>query len=125
MNDKYIVDALQHALEYVSGKTFPADSYGNIVDMLNAFNRKYVCVVTFTKTPAEMDFAIEDANGNVVVSNDDGTYSLKAGTYKYTASAEGYTTQTDQTVTISASDVTTGTKTVAVTLTAESARGDN
>ena len=120
MNDKYIVDALQHALENVSGKTLPANSYGNIVDMLNAFNRKYVCVVTFTKTPAEMDFSIKDANGNVVTANDDGTYSLKAGTYKYTATADGYTSATDVTTTISVSDVTTGTKTVAVTLTAAS-----
>ena len=118
MNDKYIVDALQHALENISGKTFPADSYGNIVDMLNALNRQYVCVVTFTKTPAEMDFLIKDANGKIVAPNDDSTYSLKAGTYKYTATADGYTSATDVSTTISASDVTTGTKTVVVTLTA-------
>lgn len=118
MADKYIVDALQHALENISGKSFPADSYGNIVDMLNAFNKNYECIVTFAKTPTTADIVVKDANGNVIDVNDDGTYTLKAGSYKYTATADGYTSKEDQTLTVSASDVTTGTKSVTVTLTA-------
>lgn len=118
MTDKYIVDALQHAFENVSGKTFPVGSYGNIVDMLNAFNKNYECVVTFTKTPTTAIIVVKDANGNVIAANDNGTYTLKAATYTYTATADGYTSKENVTLTISASDVTTGTKTVAVTLTA-------
>ena len=118
MNDKYIVDALQHALENISGKTFLADSYGNIVDMLNAFNKNYECIVTFTTEPTTATIVVKNTSGNVIAANDDGTYTLKAGTYKYTATADGYTSATDVSTTISASDVTTGTKTVVVTLTA-------
>ena len=117
MTDKYIVDALQHAFENVSEKTFPANSYGNIVDMLNAFNKNYECVVTFTKTPTNAVIVVKDANENIIVANDNGTYTLKAATYTYTATADGYTSKENVTLTISASDVTTGTKTVAVTLT--------
>lgn len=118
MADKYIVDALQHAFENVSGKTFPANSYGNIVDMLNTFNKNYECIVTFTKTPTSMFIVVKDANGNVITANNNGTYTLKAATYTYTATAAGYTPKENVTLTISASDVITGTKTVAVTLTA-------
>lgn len=119
MTDKYIVDALQHALENVSGKTLSADSYGNIVDMLNAFNRKYVCVVTFV--PADgytiKEVTVKDTTGNTIEPIDNGVYALKAGSYKY-----GYDlskidlssnyTKINQTLTIADSDITAGTKTV-------------
>lgn len=117
MNDKYIVDALQHAFENVSGKTFPADSYGNIVDMLNAFNTKYECVVTFVP-PEDKTIKkvyVVDTAKKKIPANADGTYSLRAGSYTYggtVALGNSLTTIMDKTLTISDTDVTTGTKSV-------------
>ena len=125
MADKYIVDALQHALENISGKTFLADSYGNIVDMLNAFNKNYECIVTFNTEPTTATIVVKDASGNVIVANDDGTYTLKAGSYKYDVTADGYESKENATLTISASDVTAGTKTVAVTLSQTPTQSDS
>lgn len=116
MADKYIVDALQHALENISGKTFLADSYGNIVDMLNAFNKNYECIVTFNTEPTTAAIVVKDASGNAIAANGDGTYTLKAGSYKYDVTADGYGSEENATLTISASDVTAGTKTLVVTL---------
>ena len=90
MNDKYIVDALQHALENISGKALSTKGYSNIVDMLNAFNKAYYCSVGFKKTPTTAEVVVKDAKGNIIASNDNGKYMLKAGSYTYTATAEGY-----------------------------------
>ena len=90
MNDKYIVDALQHALENISGKTLPTKGYCDIVDMLNAFNKTYYCNVGFQKTPTTAEVVVKDAKGNIIASNANGKYMLKAGSYTYTATAEGY-----------------------------------
>ena len=124
MADKYIVDALQHALENISGKTFLADSYGNIVDMLNAFNKNYECIVTFTTEPTTATIVVKNTSGNVIAANDDGTYTLKSGSYKYDVSADGYESKENVTLTISSSDITAGTKTVSVTLTQIPAQSD-
>lgn len=73
------------------------------------------CEVTFEPTPTNAN--IEVKKGTLNVKPDaNGKYHLGAGSYTYTASATGYTTQTDVALTISASDVTTGTKEVTVTL---------
>ena len=125
MADKYIVDALQHALENISGKTFPADSYGNIVDMLNAFNKNYECIVTFTTEPTTATIVVKSTSGNVIAANDDGTYTLKAGSYKYDVTADGYESKENDTLTISESDITAGTKTVAVTLSQTPTQSDS
>lgn len=73
------------------------------------------CEVTFEPTPTNADIVVK--KGAVTVKADaQGKYHLSAGSYTYTASATGYTTQTDVSLTISSSDVTTGTKEVTVTL---------
>ena len=73
------------------------------------------CEVTFTLSPADATLVVKDSESHTVTPVS-GKYYLTAGSYTYTASAEGYTTQADQSLTISAGDVTTGTKTVSITL---------
>lgn len=73
------------------------------------------CEVTFEPTPTNANIVVKKS-GTVVKADAQGKYHLGAGSYTYTASATGYTTQTDVALTISASDVTTGTKEVTVTL---------
>lgn len=73
------------------------------------------CAVTFTLSPETATLVVKDSESNTV-SPVSGVYYLTAGSYTYTASAEGYTSQENQSLTISAGDVSTGTKTVSVTL---------
>lgn len=73
------------------------------------------CVVTFTKTPADLTLVVKQG-ATVIVAEANGTYLLPAGAYTYTASKEGYTSAVDTALTISAGDETTGTKTVVVTI---------
>lgn len=73
------------------------------------------CEVTFEPTPTNATIVVKKS-GSVVNPDAQGKYHLSADSYTYTASATGYTTQTDVSLTVSASDVTTGTKTVTVTL---------
>ena len=73
------------------------------------------CSVTFALTPETATLVVKDSSSNTV-NPVNGIYYLEAGSYTYTASAEGYTSQEDQSLTIAAGDVTTGTKTVTVTL---------
>lgn len=73
------------------------------------------CEVTFSKTPSNANIVVSKS-GVTVNPDASGKYHLGAGSYTYTASATGYTTQTDVALTISSSDVTTGSKTVTVTL---------
>lgn len=75
------------------------------------------CVVTFTKTPADLTLVVK-SGANTVTANANGTYNLIEGNYTYTATKEGYTTITDEALAISSAEVTTGTKTVTVTMTA-------
>ena len=73
------------------------------------------CAVSFTLSPETATLVVKDSESHTV-SPVDGVYWLAAGSYTYTASAEGYTSQEDQSLTIAAGDVSTGTKTVSVTL---------
>lgn len=75
------------------------------------------CVVTFDCTPEITNIVVNtDPVSSVVIPDQDGKYHLAAGGYSYTATAEGYTSQTDISLTISSGDVSTGTKTVTVTM---------
>lgn len=76
------------------------------------------CEVTFSTTPTNADIVVKKS-GAMVSPDASGKYHLGAGSYTYTASATGYTTQSDVALSISSSDVTTGTKTVTVTLVEE------
>ena len=73
------------------------------------------CVVTFNKTPAGLTLVVKQG-ATTIDAEGDGTYKLAAGDYTWTASADDYTTKEDEALTISAGDVTTGTKAVTVTL---------
>lgn len=118
MGDILFKDALQHALENLKGTNLTG-SFETVTDMLNAFNEQYKCVVTFSKTPNTATITVKDANGTAITADAGGTYTLYEGTYKYDAANDGYISKTNQTLTVSQSDVVTGTKTVTVTLTAE------
>lgn len=74
------------------------------------------CTVTFSTTPAEATIVVKDSQSQTVVPTSAKVYSLVAGSYTYTATADGYTTIENASLTVSASDVTTGTKTVNVTM---------
>lgn len=117
MSDLLIQDALQHALENISGQNLAKDHYSTTIEMLNAFNDTYKCVVTFSVIPEGATIVVKDSNGKVISADDGGTYSLREGTYKYSITADDYTGITNKTLNISQSDVTTGTKTVTETLT--------
>jgi len=73
------------------------------------------CGVSFTLSPETATLVVKDSESHTITAVD-GVYWLPAGSYTYTASAEGYTSAEDVSLTISAGDVTTGTKTVEVTL---------
>lgn len=116
-----IVEKLKSALQNISGKTV---STGNTIETtLEAFNNLYTCEVTFTLTPTTATLVVEDSNSNVLTADANGKYHLKEGSYTYSASADGYVSQEDQSLTITNSDESTGTKSVSVTLTAETAEG--
>lgn len=110
-------DELKEALENITGKSISDAS--TTAGMLQNFNALYRCKTTFSVTPNTATVVVEDANGNVVTINGDGTYHLDVGSYTYCVSATGYTSITDKALTISQSDVTTGTKTVTETLTSK------
>lgn len=80
------------------------------------------CVVTFAVKDSVSEANIEDAvivvndGEDIVTAESDGTYKLVADTYTYGVTASGYTPQTAQELVISSEDVTTGTKTVPVSL---------
>jgi hypothetical protein len=111
-----IVKELKEALEHLSNKTFAGGK--TIATTLKSFNDAYSCAVTFTLTPTTATLVVKDSNGNNISPASDGKYYLKADSYTYTATADGYTSKENQTLTISTSDVSTGSKTVTVTLTA-------
>lgn len=109
-----ITDTLKDVLQNLSGKTLTGD-YVTLDDLFKAFNKQYVCAVSFATTPENATIVLK--KDDVTISADqDGKYYLKEGSYKYTASAEGYVTKENQSLTITNSDEATGTKTVSVTL---------
>lgn len=74
------------------------------------------CTVTFSTTPAAATIVVKDSESQTVTPTSAKVYSLEAGSYTYTATADGYTTIENASLTVSSSDVTTGTKTVTVTM---------
>lgn len=70
-----------------------------------------VAVTRFTGSP-DATIVVYDSDNKVVKPQADGTYKLAAGDYTYTITRTGYDTQTDYSITVSAADVSTGTKTV-------------
>lgn len=110
-------DIWKDVLQNLSGKTVQGN-FQELPELLSAFNDLYLCKVTFSATPSTATIVVKDSAGKTISKNTDGTYHLKEGSYTYTASAEGYTTKENQSLTISNSDETTGTKTVTVTLSA-------
>lgn len=109
-----ITDAMKETLQNLSGKTITGD-FTRLVDVLDAFNAKYLCEVTFSKTPSDATIVVKKGTATIAADSN-GKYHLKEGTYTYTASAEGYTTKADQTLVITNSDEATGSKTVTVVL---------
>ncbi len=110
-------NALGQALQNLSGKDIKGEDYTTTLEMLNAFNAMYACVVTFAVTPSGSTIVVKKGT-TVIAPEEDGTYLLKEGAYTYTASKPYYITKADQALTITNADETTGTKTVTVTLTA-------
>lgn len=112
---KQFTSVWKDVLQNLSGKTVEGN-YQELAELLSAFNDLYLCKVTFSTTPITAVVVVEDSNGNEIGKSSDGTFNLKEGTYTYTVSADHYVTKANQTLTITNSDETTGTKTVSVTL---------
>lgn len=108
-----ITDSLKEVLQNITGKTLTGE-YNTLDELFKAFNNQYVCAVTFSKTPSNAVVVLK--KGTETIASDNGTYYLKEGNYTYTVSADHYVTKENQTLTITNSDETTGSKTVNVTL---------
>lgn len=115
---KLYVDVVKEALENLSGKKLPDKGYTELADVYSDFNDLYTCKVTFSVTPAGAVVTVKNSKGEEVGAHDDGKYYLKEGTYKYNVSADGYVSKEEQTLVITNTDETVGTKTVTVTLVA-------
>lgn len=114
---KQYIDVFNKLLQNVTGKTVTGN-YQELADLIDAYNDKYLCEVTFSTTPAGATIVVKDSGGNTI-SAKEGKYYLNEGSYTYDASAEGYVSKTGQSLVITNADEQTGTKTVTVTLTAE------
>ena len=108
-----ITDSWQELLQNITGKSVDG-SYNTMDELINAYNHLYVCEVTFSKTPSNASVVVK--SGSKTIESENGKYYLKEGSYTYTVSADHYTTKANQTLTITNSDETTGTKTVNVSL---------
>ena len=112
---KLYTDVWKEVLQNLSGKQVDGN-FQELAELLDAFNALYLCKVTFSTTPSGAIIVVKDSNGNEIGKSADGTFHLKEGSYTYDASAAHYTSKTNQTLTITNADETTGTKTVNVTL---------
>lgn len=74
------------------------------------------CIVTFTGNATEIIVHDADHTEIIITPDSTGKYHLVEGSYDYDASAEGFIAERGVSLNISAADVTTGTKTVTVTL---------
>jgi len=110
-----LTDLLKEAFQNLSGKTL-SGNYTTIDELITDLNNKYVCEVTFSKTPATATIVVKQGT-KTIEADSNGKYHLKEGSYTYDASAEGYDSKTGQAFTITNADETTGTKTITVTLT--------
>ena len=109
-----LTDLLKEAFQNLSGKTLDGN-YTTIDELIIDLNNKYVCEVTFSKTPADATIVVKQGT-TVIAADASGKYHLKEGTYTYDASAPHYTSKTSQSLTITNSDEETGSKTVNVSL---------
>lgn len=107
-------ELFQEVLQNLSGKTVEG-TFVKLADVLEAFNKKYACEVTFDVTPSTATIVLKKGTTTIEPENN-GKYLLKEGSYTYTASNDGYVTKADQALVITNSDEATGTKTVAVVL---------
>jgi hypothetical protein len=72
-----------------------------------------VAVTRFTGLQPNGTLVVYDSDNKVVKPQADGTYKLAAGDYTYDLTCPGYyDPQTDVPITVSATDISTGTKTV-------------
>lgn len=110
-----LTDLLKEAFQNLSGKTLDGN-YTTLDELIIDLNNKYVCEVTFSKTPATATIVVKQGT-TVIAADASGKYHLKEGSYTYDASAEGYDSKTAQAFTITNSDEETGSKTISVTLT--------
>lgn len=106
-------DELMQALQNVSGKTAVSAAEKTTAEALREFNLLYTCIVTFTLTTTGATVVVKQ-NDVVIAPEADGTYALKEGTYKYDVTKAGYTGKLNQTLTLTNTDETTGTKAVEV-----------
>lgn len=113
-----IATELNELLNKITKKT-KATKANTILDVISHYNDQYKCIVTFAKTPETATIKVFDSNGKEIGANANGKYSLDVGNYTYNAKNTGYVSKTEQSLVITSADVTTGTKTVTVTLTAE------
>lgn len=115
---------LKEALENISGKTITGN-FQTTAEMLHAFNDLYACKTTFNVLTSDgapltgAEITVKQ-NGEIINKHSDGKYYLKAGSYTYDSMCEGYTDIVDTAFTISSSDVTRGTKSITVQMTAVS-----
>lgn len=113
--DKLTKDALHKVLQNVTGKSIADKHYETTLDVLNAYNALYECVLTFALTPSTATVVLKQGT-TVIQPNEDGTYSVKEGTYTYDVSNVAYTSKLSQALTITNADETTGSKTETVSL---------
>ena len=116
-----LTDELKTALEHVSGKSIDG-SFQTTAEMLHAFNSSYKCKVRFDVfnnegSPLEGYTLTVKQGEEVIEISSDERYYLEAGTYKYSCTCEGFTDVTDTELTINASDVSRGTKTITIQMT--------
>lgn len=113
---------LKEALEHISGKTI-VGTFQTTAEMLHAFNNLYACKTTFNVLTSEgapltgAEITVKQ-DGEIFNEHSDGKYYLKAGSYEYNCTCEGYTDIVGATFTISESDVTRGSKSITVQMTA-------
>ena len=116
-----VAKELNTLLGKITGKTVSISRKNDIECVIKAYSDAYKCAVTFNVTPSTAVVVLKDSNNNAVAVGQDGKYHVDAGTYTYSITADGYNPITNQTLTISSSDVTTGTKTVTVEMVVASA----
>lgn len=109
-----LTDLFKEAFQNLSGKTLDGN-YTTIDELITDLNNKYVCEVTFSKTPADATIVVKQGT-TVIAADSNGKYHLKEGSYTYDASAPHYTSKTAQTLTITNADEETGSKTVNISL---------
>lgn len=115
-------DELKAALQHISGKKIEG-TFQTTAEMLHAFNEVYICKTAFDVldgdgAPLKNAVVTVKSGDTVIEPQANGMYNLEAGSYKYDCTCEGFTDISGTSFTISASDVTRGSKSITVTMTA-------